>query len=313
MTDSFNTPVLFIIFNRPDTTQLVFDAIRRVKPKQFFVAADGPRRDRPEDKGKCEAARKIIGQVDWDCKIRTLLRDENLGCGRAESSAMTWFFENVEEGIILEDDCLPDQSFFYYAESLLKKYKNDERVMMISGNNFQGGVKRGGGDYYFSRLPHSWGWATWRRVWKQYDFDVKDFPEFLKRKTIEKIFEKKEIQEFWLEKIEEVYTHRLDTWDYQLFEAIWKNNGLCISPNVNLISNVGFGPDATHTLVGSSVVANVPSQSLLLPLAHPSKIAVDKDADDFDAVEYMRNTKIKRFLKKIGLFDFMRYLYHKYL
>jgi hypothetical protein len=309
----FETPILFIIFNRPDTEQLVFNEIRKIRPRHLFVVADGPRAEKIGEREKCEVSRNIINQVDWDCEVHKNFSDSNMGCGRRCSSGVSWFFDNVEAGIILEDDCVPDQSFFYYAEELLERYKDNEKIMFISGGNFQGGKKRSDGDYYFSRLPHMWGWATWRRVWKKYDFDIKSLPEFLKNRTIEKIFDKKDVQNFWLEKMDGVYTHRVDTWDYQLFETIWSDDGMCVSPNVNLVSNLGFGPGATHTIVGSPTVSNVPLRSISLPLTHPSEILVSKEADDFDAIEYMKNTKIKNFLKKVGLFDLVRNIYRNYL
>jgi hypothetical protein len=309
----FNVPILFVIFNRPETEQVVFNEIKKVKPKRLFVVADGAREEKAGEKEKCGAAKKIIDQVDWDCEVHKNFSETNMGCGKRLSSGITWFFDNVEEGIILEDDCVPDRSFFYYAESLLEKYRNDERIMMISGNNFQGGVKRGDGDYYFSSLPHIWGWASWRRVWRKYNFDVKDFPDFLKNKTIANVFDKKDVQKFWLEKIKEVYTHHLDTWDYQLGYAIWKNDGICISPNINLVSNIGFGAGATHTLAASDVVTNVSSKSMSLPLIHPGEVMVNKDADNLDNHTQMKHIRIKHFLKRVGLFNYVKNIYSKHL
>jgi hypothetical protein len=307
----FNVPILFAIFNRPDAEQVVFNEIRKVRPKFLFVVADGPREGKAGEREKCDVARKIIDQVDWDCEVHKNFSDANMGCGKRLSSGITWFFDNVEEGIILEDDCVPDQSFFYFAENLLEKYRKNERIMMISGDNFQGGAKRGDGDYYFSRFAHLWGWATWRRAWKKYDFDVRDFPDFLRNKTIEKIWDKKKVQEFYLEKIAEVRAHRIDTWDPQLAYAIWKNNGICISPNMNLVSNIGFGADATHTLISSRTVTNVPSASVSLPLVHPRDIVINKDADDSDNLIHVKGDAIKRFLKRIGLLDYARDIYRR--
>jgi hypothetical protein len=307
----FDVPILFIIFNRPETEQVVFNEIRKLKPKHLFIVADGPREGKEGEKEKCMAARKIVDQVDWECDVRKNFSDVNMGCGKCVSSGISWFFDNVEEGIILEDDCVPDQSFFYYAESLLEKYRDNELVMMISGDNFQGGIKRGDGDYYFSRIPHIWGWASWRRAWEKYDFDVSDFPGFLKNKSIEKIWNKKSVQRYWLDKIGEVYTHHLDTWDYQLTYAVWKNNGLCISPNINLVSNIGFGAGATNTFNSSDSFADTPAGSLSSPVAHPRETIVDEDADNFDNRIYMKYDGAKRFLKRIGLFNYVRNVYHK--
>jgi len=177
MGQEFNTPILFLVFNRPNTTQRVFNVIRQVKPKQLFVAADGPRRDKGADEEKCEATREIVKQIDWDCEVKTLFREENLGCGKAVSSAITWFFENVEEGIILEDDCLPNLDFFGYCEELLDRYRDNREVMFIGGDNFQKGKKWGDASYYFSAYNHVWGWATWKRTWDIYDFKLDSINE----------------------------------------------------------------------------------------------------------------------------------------
>ena len=155
--------VLFIIFNRPETTQRVFDAIRLAKPTRLYIAADGPRENKTGEKELCEQARKIAQNVDWDCEVKTLFQKENLGCGKAVSHAISWFFENEDMGIILEDDCLPHQSFFKYCEELLEKYKNNDRIGIISGNNFQKKRKIGSFSYYFSDIVNIWGWATWAR------------------------------------------------------------------------------------------------------------------------------------------------------
>jgi hypothetical protein len=312
-TNSFDVPILLVIFNRPETQQRVFDEIRKIRPKRLFVVADGPREGKPGEKERCEAARKIIDQVDWECEVKKNFSDTNMGCGKRPASGITWFFENVEEGIILEDDCIPDQSFFNYVQELLEKYRDNERVMVISGDNFQNGIKRGDGDYYFSRLPHTWGWATWRRVWEKYDFEMKDFPDFVRDNNIENIWKKKEVQKYWQEKFSELYAYHFDIWDYQLTYAIWKNDGICISPNANLISNVGFGPNATHTLTSSRSVAGVPLGRISSPLIHPSAMVIDTVADDLDnSLIHMKHTKIKNLLRRMGLFNYARDIYHKY-
>ncbi len=170
------TPVLLVIFNRPKTTQLVFEAIRRAKPARLYIAADGPRKNVESDIKNCAEARKIVEQIDWDCAVQTLFRNGNVNCGRGPSSAFTWFFEHEEEGIILEDDCLPSQSFFWFCQELLEYYRDDTRVMHIGGNNFLNGWKKDNDySYYFSRSGHIWGWATWRRAWKMFDFNIKNY------------------------------------------------------------------------------------------------------------------------------------------
>jgi hypothetical protein len=244
------TPILFIIFNRPDTTQQVFDAIRQAQPKQLFVAADGPREDKPSEAPKCQQTRDIIKQVDWQCEVRTLFQEKNLGCGPGPATAITWFFENVEEGIILEDDCLPSADFFIFCEVLLDYYRDNKKIMHISGDNFQYDRRRGKGSYYFSAWAdcHAWGWATWRRAWKHFDFYCTSAE------------------------------HRRTVWDWQWGVSVRNNGGLAIVPNINLVSNIGVGSDATHTL-GPARYSNVPTQTLELPLVHPKTISRNRAAD----------------------------------
>ena len=272
------TPVLFLIFNRPDTTQKVFDAIKKAKTKQLFVAADGPRENKEGEKEKCEQARKIIEQVDWDCKVKTLFRDKNLGCKVAVSSAIDWFFKNVKEGIILEDDCLPSQSFFWFCRELLEHYRDDTRIMIISGDNFQFDRKRGDGSYYFSKYPHRWGWATWRRVWKHYDVNMKNFEEFKKEAQINNVFNIKQQQKYWTKIFQIVYEGKIDTWDYQWAYSCFINNGLCIMPNVNLVSNIGFGLDSTHTKDKSSTFSEMEAREIT-DIIHPNFVLADQEAD----------------------------------
>jgi hypothetical protein len=271
-------PVLFMIFNRPDTTQQVFNAIRQAKPKQLFVAADGPREDKEGEKEKCIQARKIIEQVDWDCEVKTLFRDKNLGCKIAVSSAIDWFFENVEEGIILEDDCLPSQSFFWFCQELLKYYQNDTRVMHVSGDNFQFGKIRGEGSYYFSKYAHVWGWATWRRAWKHYDVNMKNFEDFLKSNQIINIFKIKQQQKYWMNVFQRVYDGKIDTWDYIWVFFCFINNGLCIMPNINLVSNIGFGIESTHTQGENSIFSKMKTEEIT-EIIHPEFVLADQEAD----------------------------------
>ena len=244
------TPILLIIFNRPDTTQQVFNAIRQAQPRQLFVAADGPREDKDGEAEKCQRTREIVKQVDWDCEVRTLFQEKNLGCGLGPVTAINWFFENAEEGIILEDDCLPHPGFFVFCETLLDYYRDNEKIMHISGNNFQYGRKRGNASYYFSTYTHNWGWATWRRAWKHFDFYCTSAE------------------------------HRKHVWDKQWEISARKQGGLAILPNVNLVSNIGFGPDATHTF-GAARYANLSTQSLAFPLVHPKRISRNKAADRY--------------------------------
>jgi len=273
-----HTPILFLIFNRPDTTKKVFNAIRQAKPKQLFVAADGPRENKEGEKEKCEQVRKILEQVDWDCEVKTLFRDKNLGCKIAVSSAIDWFFKNVEEGIILEDDCLPSQSFFWFCQELLEYYRNDTRIMHISGDNFQFGRKRGEGSYYFSKYSHVWGWATWRRAWKCFDVNMKSFEEFKTENQINNVFQIKQQQKYWIKNFELTYNGKINTWDYIWLYACFINNGLCIMPNKNLVSNLGFSKEGLHTKDENSIFSKMEIKEIE-EIKHANFILADQEAD----------------------------------
>lgn len=229
--------VLFLIFNRLDTTIQVFERIREARPKRFYVAADGPR-PKEGEKEACEAVRRIIDGVDWECEVHKLFRDENLGCKVAISSAIEWFFQEEEMGIILEDDCVPDPSFFPYCCALLDRYKDNPRVMMIAGTNPLKKVGDLKDAYFFSRYYEIWGWATWRRAWDQYDVEMRRWPEFYQSKKMEWIYGEK-LGTLLKEMFQSVFMGRIDTWDCQWFFACMRNDGLCIVPRNNLISNIG--------------------------------------------------------------------------
>lgn len=293
------TPVVLFIFNRPDLTKLVFLEIRKRQPKKLFLVSDGARSDKPGESEKVERAREIIKLVDWDCEIITNFSEINLGCKKRVSSGIDWVFGQVEEAIILEDDCMPNQTFFQFCDELLEKYRNNEKIGMISGDNFQMGVQRGEGSYYFSRYAHIWGWATWRRAWKKYDVTIASWPkvkydtQFWKSKSLRKV----EL-EYWQSAFQQVYDNNFDTWDHQWTYACWVNDMLTIMPNKNLISNIGFGPQATHTH-GSSQYANMKTYEMGFPLVHPKLIIADKTADDITSKGMFNLPLWKKELKKI--------------
>ena len=240
----FKTAVLFLIFNRTDATQQVFDAIKKQKPKYLYVAADGPRSNAPGEKEKCQAARDILKQIDWDCELKTLFREKNLGCGKAVSSAITWFFENVEQGIILEDDCLPHQDFFYFCDQLLNRYRYANDVMSIGGTNFLNGIRRGKSSYYFSSNFHVWGWASWRRAWVKYDYEAKNMTEERLRIILDRNFISSGEKRYYKNMFNDMKKCKVDTWDYQWFFTHLFSDGLTIIPNNNLVTNIGH--DGTH-------------------------------------------------------------------
>ena len=241
-----HTPVLFLIFNRPNFTQTTFNEIKKVKPKQLFIAADGPRKNNPSDTILCPKARKIIEQIDWPCDVKTLFQNENLGCGPASNTAINWFFKHVEAGIILEDDCVPNESFFFFCQEMLQKYKNDSRVFHITGTNYNMPLPSNGYSYYFSRIPSYWGWASWRRARKFYDFDMKNYPTFKKENIIKNIYTEEGYQESFLATVDWIYLNHEKVADYQWLYTMLTQNGLCITPYKNLTTNIGAGMDATH-------------------------------------------------------------------
>ncbi len=241
------TALLFLVFNRPDTTTLVFEKIRQAKPPRLYVAADGPRERDDDERNKIIMVREIATKVDWPCEVKTLFRNKNLGCKKAISTAITWFFEHEEQGIILEDDCLPNLDFFNFCENLLVRYSKDERISTITGNNFQNGKWRGNASYYFSKYNHCWGWATWRRSWRNYDGNIKFWPEWKNSKTWVNFITNKVERKYWQNIFTRVYSGKVDSWAYPWTASIWYKEGLTITPNVNLVSNIGFGESATHT------------------------------------------------------------------
>lgn len=300
--EQFSIPIVFLIFNRPDKTQEVFSEISKVRPKKMLVVADGPRENRPGELENCMATRSIINQVDWDCEILTNYSEKNLGCKKRISSGLDWVFENVPEAIILEDDCLPDITFFRFCEEMLNYYRDDEQVAMISGNNFQFGLKRGNGSYYFSRYSHIWGWATWRRAWLDYDVELSDLPRVLKEKKLNKILKSKREVNHWKEVFQATYDGKIDTWDYQWFFTNLIRERYCVMPNCNLISNIGFGEEATHTTSSESKFSDMTRDAIEFPLVHPKIKAFDEDADNYTYQNSFKtpvSNKIKQRLIKV--------------
>jgi hypothetical protein len=272
-------PVVFLVFNRPDTTRRVFEEIRRARPPKLLVVADAPRADRPGEAEKCKAVRAILDTVDWPCEVLKNFADINLGCKIRVSSGLDWVFEQVEEAIILEDDCLPHASFFRFCEELLHRYRDDERIWIISGDNFQFGKRRTHDSYYFSRYTHIWGWASWRRTWRKYDVGMKHWPSVRNQGRLSDILQDRKLTTYWHDVFEAVFNNKIDTWDYQLNFACWINNALSIMPNINLMSNIGFGPDASRT-AKINQFSKIPVSEMKFPLVHPTLIIRDALADD---------------------------------
>jgi hypothetical protein len=261
------TAVLFLIFNRPETTARVFEAIRAARPPRLYVTADGPREGRHGEVERCNEARRIATAVDWPCEVKTLFRDSNLGMREAESSGMSWFFENEPEGIILEDDTLPVGSFFGYCEELLAKYRDDERLVCISGDNTVPGCFGGTESYFFSAFPLTWGWATWRRAWRHYAWS--SFLNSDRTAVIESIFSEPYFVSWWQKIFEKTANGDINTWDYVWNFNVWSQAGLTCVPKTNLIKNIGFGAHGTHTTNPLDPRANARTHDIELPLKHP--------------------------------------------
>ena len=282
---SMDTPVLLLAWRRHHTLRQVIDAIRPVAPTRLFVACDGPTPERPGEAEKVTATRAVIeSEIDWPCQIKRLYSDTNQGCRLGVSRAITWFFEQVEEGIILEDDCVPHPDFFSYCSTLLERYRHDTRVWCIAGNNFQDGQWRGDGSYYFSRYNHCWGWASWRRCWQHYDAELCQWPALRDSGLLGTIFEDPVERKYWSGIWQRLVDEgKPDTWDYQWTFTCLANGGLSALPNCNLVSNVGFGEDATHTTkkaIPTSIAEGIDLSR------HPSFLLRDSVADlyTFDEV-----------------------------
>jgi len=276
---TLTTPVAFFIFNRPDTTAQVFEQIRQARPQKLLVIADGPRPDRPDDSEACAATRAILDDVDWDCDIITRFADTNLGCKDCVASGLDWVFATVDEAIVLEHDTLPHPTFFRYCQELLAKYRDDERFMMLSGCNFQFGGNQTEHSYYFSPYIHCWGWATWRRAWQLYDRQMTAWPK-IRSNLVYDLFGDQTAALYWTRIFDLTYQGYINTWDYQWVYSCWVQSSLTILPNVNLVSNIGFGTQATHTK-GASRVAHLPVTAIDFPLKHPEIVTRNCAADRF--------------------------------
>jgi len=262
------TSVLFLVFNRLDTTQQVFEAIKKAKPPRLYIASDGPRESKPDEDKKVQEVRDyILSSIDWDCVVKTLFRDTNLGCRYAIQGAINWFFENEEMGIILEDDCLPSQSFFGYCENLLKIYENDTRIMCVSGNNFFSKIFDNKYSYHFSEIPLIWGWATWKRAWLLDNKALNNFSEIQALKL--KLTSDTKADKMWWKRIGKTYNKQIDTWDYLWTFTNLINNGLTIIPKRNLVKNIGIAHiNSTHTRTNNKNFVKETFE-ISFPIIHP--------------------------------------------
>lgn len=277
---SLAVPVVLLIYRRPELTALLCDAVRTARPRMLLVVADGPRT--AQEAERCRAARAVVEAVPWECEVLKHYADTNLGCGVRVSTGLDWCFSQVEEAIILEDDCLPCPAFFRFCEELLGRYRGDPRVMMISGDNFIADRYAPPASYYFSRYVHCWGWATWRRAWQRYSFRVDAWPALRASSWLRSRVGTAEEAAHWRRIFDLVHAGRIDTWDYQWVFACWAGGGLAAVPGQNLVTNLGFGPEATHTR-RPSPLSGLPVGELRFPLVHPERVERDLEADRIEA------------------------------
>lgn len=289
-------PILLICFNRPSTTSEVLQAISEAQPAELFVFCDGPRDGHTQDDPNVFAVRELFTSINWDCRVRTLFMDRNLGCGKGVSAAIDWFFSNTERGIILEDDCVPNIDFFKFCDATLETYNDDDRVFAITGQNFQD-IQIGAASYYFSRYCHVWGWASWRRAWLHYDYDCSDWLEWRNTPRWKGLWRKRYMRRYWERIFDLNYNKHFDTWDYAWFWACLKKGAVTVTPNVNLVSNIGFGPNATHTKHFDPRFGNR-STSGIEKFVHADRIEIS-DFADFHTFEQCFQSRWDRYPLKV--------------
>lgn len=272
----YNIPVLFVIFNRPEVARKSFEAIRQRKPQKLYIACDGARDNKPGETELVEKTRKtILDAIDWECEVKTLFQEQNLGCGKGVFTAITWLFENEERGIILEDDCVVTSSFFRFMEEMLEKYKDDQRIGMVAGSNLIPAYKETRSSYFFSRYKSCWGWGSWRRAWTNMDLDMCWRKDYLMDVINNSGYYAKG-QTKWFHQLKCIDTNYVSAWDWQWFFTLASQNQLCVYPSVNLVSNIGNDADATHT---SFSTITYESHELGFPLKEPMYVCPNEGFD----------------------------------
>ena len=292
------TPVALIMFNRPTKTKLVFNEIVKARPSKLFIIADGPRPDHPEDIEKCAEARAIVDHVDWECEVLKKYSETNLGCGYGPAKGISWVFDHVEKAIILEDDCVPNLTFFNFCDELLERYRNDQRIMMVAGANTLFDKTPIEYSYFFSKIPACLGgWATWRRAWRHHDMEMKLWPLLRDTDWLLDCCGDPLAAKFWWKTFNMTYEDRgnVDYWDYQWSFACWLQNGLVILPKVNLISNIGCDEDGTHTKSPSYFFSKVPTTEINFPLFHPPHFVQNRE---LDRIRFERSSIAKEIRQK---------------
>jgi hypothetical protein len=271
----FQTPVVLIVYNRPELTTRVVNALAAVRPRRLLVIADGPRSR--ADERSCAQVRALFERIDWECDIDRDYADANLGVRLRPPTGLDWAFRRVPEAIVLEDDCVPHPSFFGFCAELLAHYRNDERVMQIAGANFQRGRRRSEHGYYFSLYHNIWGWATWARAWRHYDVEIERWPELKAAGLLESLPIGAAARRYWTRIFDSIRSGRAVSWDFQWQLAMWSQYGVAAASDVNLISNIGFGPSASHTTV-HTWHADMLAEAVTVR-GHPPGVVPSRDAD----------------------------------
>lgn len=291
-------PVVLLIFNRPETTSRQLESLRIIQPDQLFVVADGPRENHPADAERCEQTRQILESIDWTCDVQTNFAESNMGLGRRVSSGISWAFEQVERAIILEDDCVVHPTFFPFCEELLKRYSKDDRVMHIAASNFQRGQRRNNASYYFSKYPHCWGWATWRRAWNHFDYDLTDVSRGDQFDWLDEMTDRPIEARYWMSIWKQFQSENTNLWAARWVYSCWRHGGLSIIPERNMVMNTGFGDDGTNT-TRKDWRARMPALPVDFPMRHPSDVSRQREADRFTHDVTFEQTLTEKLLNKL--------------
>jgi hypothetical protein len=293
------TPILYIAFNRPEITKISFDVLRKVQPKTLYISCDGPRLQIDGEDTKCNIVKKIVTNIDWDCDVKYKFNDINLGCKNSVKNAIDWLFDNEEFGIILEDDVLPTNEFFLFCEVMLKHFVDDKRIGIISGCNLLSKDELNIYSYLYSKYPNIWGWATWKRVWLQYDVNMNGYIDFLNNNLLDTILPNfKLFKPYWKIQLDSVFYNRVDTWDFQFYFMMWKNNYLTILPTNNQIINLGYNKEATHTNGNiPSFILNLKSSIITFPISHNLNVKQNLILD----------TEISKIVYQINFFTILKW------
>jgi len=285
----FDTAVLFIVFNRPSTTKRVFAAIREIQPTRLYIAADAPRPGNADDENKCAEVKSIVAAVDWDCDVQFLFQQDNLGCSRGPRAAFSWFFENEPEGIILEDDCLPNKSFFLFCKEMLERFRDDERIISVNGSNL-GYNPSGPYSYTFSLFMNMWGWATWRRSAEKIDYNLSQWKN--EKAPLWKLYKRLRQSpldfdinwlKYWKHKFDlTVQRENFSWWDWQWIYHQTRDGQLSVVPSKNLVTNIGFSNEATHTTATDNPAAEIPAEEMNFPLLHPARISRNLKYEEYN-------------------------------